>query len=140
LEVLKMRIASPCIITSRLTPGIVIGGATIGIDYKTHCDVEYRTRYRWTIDLPNGEEFEGDDLMSGSGGGSLQEGLLSLLSFLGAAGEGLGYETRTGRKSDNSDLFPAAVVEWAAQNSDEIAAAQWELEEGQPVTIDEDSE
>jgi hypothetical protein len=48
----------------------------------------------------------------------------SLLSFLTAAAESYGYTMRTGRESDNSDLFPAFIVEWAYQNDSEIQSVQ----------------
>lgn len=37
--------------------------------------------------------------------------LRSLLSFLGAAIEGAEYRARTGRESDNEDLFPAEMID-----------------------------
>src|SRR3990167_2996986 len=103
-----MLIHSPFIITSRLLPGIQIGEGTISIDYSPRPDPEGRTRYRWHVDLPSGD-YSDDDLRSGVGGGSLQEGLASLLSFLGAAGESLKYRERTGSPGDNEELFPAPV-------------------------------
>ena len=133
-----MRIAAPAIITPRLLPGLQIGGAFVSIDYAKRPGREYRTRYHWFIDLPSGEEFDSDDMQSGNGGGSLQEGLKCLVDFLGACAEGVRYQTSTGRQSENADLFPPAIAEWAAQYSDELSAIAWELEEGQPTTIDED--
>ena len=85
-----------------------------------------RTRYRYHIDLPGGFEHTGEDLKSGVGGGSLQEGFGSLLSFLGAAAEG----------GESADLFPPRVVKWAHENADEIAALGCEVEEKQGL-IDE---
>ena len=135
-EIGQMRIAQPCVITSRLLPGIQIGDGSISIEY---ADLLHnaaidggRQRYRWYLDIPAGE-FSGDDLKSGVGGGSLQSGLESLLSFLSAAGESWAYDIRQGGDGaggENSDLFPPAVAEWAAQNSDELSMAAMEIEEG----------
>jgi hypothetical protein len=134
-----MVINSPCMITSRLLPGLRIGDATISIEYGDETR-DGRQGYRWYIDLADGREFSGDDLASGVGGGSLQSGLESLLSFLGACGESYAYDVRRGGDGtggENSDLFPAAVAEWAAQNSDELSMAALELEEStEPVIVE----
>lgn len=58
-----------------------------------------------------------------------QEMLATLLTFLGAAAESYSYRQRTGRNGENEDLFPAPVVEWAYQNSDELSMLAMELEE-----------
>jgi hypothetical protein len=55
---------------------------------------------------------------------TLLDAYAALLSFLGAAGESAGHPD-----SENADLFPADVTAWAAQYSDEIASAQYELTE-----------
>ena len=55
--------------------------------------------------------------------------MASLCSFLGAAAEAYSYAMRTGRESDNADLFSQAVTEWASQNSDELGMIACELEE-----------
>jgi hypothetical protein len=124
-----MLIHEPCMITSRLLPGIKVGGGFISIEYSKRAGDEGRTRYQYHIDLPNGEEHTGDDLQSGCQGGSLQEGLASLLSFLSACGESYGYSLRTGREGENTDLFPANVAEWAYQNSDELSSLSCDFEE-----------
>lgn len=137
-----MTLCSPIIITPRLLPGVQIGKAFVAIQYSRRPGREGRTRYQWFIDLPDGREFAGDDLQSGCCGGSLQNGLESLLSFLGAAAESYRYDMRknihdSNRDGDsNSDLFPAPVVEWAYQNSDELSMLQCELEENKGL-IDE---
>ena len=123
-----MRIESPGLISSRLLPSIVVGGATIGIEYNGSSP-DGRTVYRWTIDLPDGSEHSGTDLRSGVGGGSLQDGLESLLSFLAACGESVSYRERTGRGGDNADMFPPAVGQWAAGCADDLALAESEITE-----------
>ncbi len=120
-----MELRNPFIISSRLLPAIVIGGATIQLEYDGESS-DGRTVYKWTIDLADGSEFSCNDLSSGCGGGSLQDGFKYLLSFLGAAGESFDdYDD----PDSNARMFPRAVSEWAAQNSDELTSASIELEE-----------
>lgn len=121
-----MLLHSPVEITSRLLPGVRVGGASISIEYAGHR--EGRQVYRWFIDL-DGQEFTDDDLKSGAGGGSLQDGLESLLTFLAACGEAVAYSDRSGHESENCDLFPREVAEWAAANRDELSVLAYELEE-----------
>jgi hypothetical protein len=111
-------------------PGVQIGKAFISLDNGGGISSDNRTIYRAYIDLPDGTAHEITDLRSGCGGGGIQEGLESLLSFLGAAAESYQYRMRTGRTGENEDLFPPAVVEWAAENADEIGMLQCDLEEG----------
>jgi hypothetical protein len=120
-----MTLKTPFSISSRLLPALQVGDTTIQLEYDGSTN-DGRTRYQWTIDLPDGSEHIGRDLKSGCGGGDLQSGFESLVAFLGAAAESWRYK---GEKSENADLFPQPVVEWAAQNSDELACLQCELEE-----------
>lgn len=123
-----MKLHSPFQISSRLMPAIKIGGAWISLDCGKTTD-EGRTRYNVWIDLPDGTEHQVTDLKSGVGGGDVQSGFVALLSFLGAAAESYSFRMRTGYRGENEDLFPAPVVRWAYENSDDITAAQIELEE-----------
>lgn len=95
----------------------------------------HRQRYRFCIDLPDGQEYVSEDL-SGRGG-ALQEVLSDLLSFLSASAEAYRSEMQ-GRESGNGGLFPKYVMEWAYQNDDEIQMLQCELEEKEGL-IDERS-
>jgi hypothetical protein len=65
------------------------------------------------------------------GGGCIQEALSSLLSFLVASAEAVRY----GSDSDNSDLFPKKVAEWAYMNSDELSMLSVELEERRVIKV-----
>ncbi len=122
-----MRLEQPFVITSRLMAGLCGNGGEISIGYAKR-DSDGRTAYDVWIDIPAGE-FHITDLRSGCQGGSLQEGMASLLSFLTAAAESLAYQERTGHQGENTDLFPLPVVEWARQQSDELTGLQMEIEE-----------
>lgn len=121
----QMKLQAPFIITPRLCAGIQIGKAFISIADGER-NQEGRTQYGVFIDLPDGSEHEVTDLRSGCQGGDLQEGMSSLLSFLGAAAESYRY---AGMDGENSDLFPKPVTEWAYENSDEISMLALEIEE-----------
>jgi hypothetical protein len=124
-----MLLSTPVEITPRLLPGVRVGSTWVAIEYAARNGADGRTRYQWRIDLPDGSEHSGDDHQSGCCGGNLREGLESLLSFLSACGESVNYGTRTGSPGENADLFPPAVAEWAAQNTDELSTLATEVEE-----------
>lgn len=130
-----MTLHPPFIISSRLMAAVEIGGATLSIEHGRR-NREGRDCYGVWIDLPDGSEHAITDLRSGCQGGTLQEGMASLLSFLGAAAESYAYHMRTQRQTENEDLFEPAIVEWAYQNSDEIGMLACELEE-MPNLIEE---
>lgn len=124
------RINQPCKITARLMAGIDVGDATLSIEYSHNQGPHGRHNYSYAIDFnpplpghPYG--YENTDL---SGIGGLQDGLRDLLAFLGAAAESCRY-TMSGHESENSDLFPPEIMEWAYRNADEISMAELDLEE-----------
>lgn len=119
----------PFEISSRLQPSVRVGGATINLEYSKRPGRDGRTRYSYTIDLPDGSEHSGDDLQSGRCGGDLQGGFKSLLSYLGACGEGYSYQEQTGRAGENADLFPEAVAKRADEHADELTMLACEIEE-----------
>jgi len=138
-----MLLTSPIVITPRLLPGVIIGGAFLSIEYSDRNGERGRTRYRYHIDLSTGRgggrrsmTYTNDDLQSGRGGGDLQSGLASLLDFLCTCGESYGYQTRTGRAEENDDLFPRAIAQWAAENTDKLTAAELELSENPDLIIE----
>lgn len=117
---------SPMIITPRLLWGVhlhtVPGPSWISIDVGEpgqygRCGADYH------IDTPEWE-YSNDDI---SGLGGPVDFLENLLGFLGAAAEA--YRCR---ESDNSDLFPPHIMEWAYLNSDEISMAQCDLTQETP--------
>lgn len=132
-----MQLSPPFSISSRLLPALEIGGATIQLTYAKRAGDSGRTRYEWTIDMPDGSEHTGDDLQSGCNSGGLQEGFASLLSFLIACGESVNYQTRTGRHVEGAEMFPDAIGQWAADNSDELSMVSAELEETERELIAE---
>lgn len=136
-----MEVSYPCVITHRLRCGVRINDSEISIDIGNWTD-DGRISYRYWLDLKlDGKriEFYEEDIQSGVGGGSLQEGLQALLSFLGACGESYAYAMRNNGKladTDNGNLFPENVAEWCYINLDELAMVRCELEETENV-IDE---
>lgn len=131
---MRLELHKPFIITPRILAGLKIGkDSYISIAYG-HTNGEGRMCYSIWIDIGE-KEFYVDDLKSGCRGSDLQEGMTSLLSFLGAAADAYRYEMG-GRKSDNSDLFVPEVVEWAYQNSDEISMLAYEISESPALIVE----
>jgi hypothetical protein len=103
-----------------LLPGFQIGEVFVSIDYSTKNSKDGRTRYQWSIDGLS-KEYIGDDLQSGCDGGTLQEGLESLISFLSAVGESYPH-------GENVNLFPSEISKWAHENQDELSILGCEIE------------
>lgn len=134
-----MILYSPFIITSRLMAGVKVGEAYLSIGYGRYTS-EGRMQYDVWIDLPDGSEHHVTDLRSGCQGGTLQEGMASLLCFLSAAGEAKNYRERSDRPDDedsNEHLFVPAVTAWAADNTDELTCLEMEIEESETALIEE---
>lgn len=106
---------------------VTIGGVEVSVE-AGDCDREGRTIFTYTL-KGEGIDYEASDLKSGCGSGGREDrdGLESLLAFLGAAAESYRYHDGM-RKDSNTDLFPRKVCRWAAQFSDEISMAEYELE------------
>lgn len=115
-----MTLHHPFQISARLLPAIQIGNDWISIEFDG--ESQGRARYKYHIDFGE-QEYTGNDLKSGIGGGSLQEGMASLLSFLSACAESFPG------KGENYDLFPPRIAAWAYRNSDEISMLSCEPEE-----------
>ena len=120
-----MQITRPLEITPSLMAGVRVGDGWVGVEEAGDVDGYGKPAWRYQISA-EGIEHEGDDLYSF---GHEREVIASLLDFLGAAAEAYGYKLRTGRESDNSDLFPPDVTAWAYQNKDELSILVCELEE-----------
>lgn len=133
-----MIIHSPLCITPRLLPGVKIGEGWVSIEYDGWTN-DGRRQYQYHVDIP-GYSHSNNALSSGIVlNASLQSGLESLLTFLGAFAESVQYSERTGRESENGDMFPSELREWATENSDEFTMIQLELEESETPIIDEDN-
>jgi hypothetical protein len=130
-----MIINPPCIVTARLLPGVQIGKAFLSIEYSGLNSKRGRVGYLYHIDLED-YAYTNHDLHSGCGGGNLQQGLESLLSFLDAFAEACWYTTHQGHKSENTDLFPDELKEWAMCNSNEFGMLRLELEENPNVIVE----
>jgi hypothetical protein len=122
-----MTIRSPCIITARLLPGVKTTDALISIEYNGWSS-DARRKYTVYVDTSGFEE-KVSDLSSGVGGGTLQEGLRSFLSFAAACGESINHQRRTGQPGENCDLFDPPLDEWCADNEEELSMLGVELEE-----------
>lgn len=125
-----MNLHKPFEIGSRLLPSLHVGDGWLSLD-AVGCK-DNRMVYRWYVDIPAGEfsetDLESPYLRKGDAAND-QEAFGSLLAFLIAVADGLDYETRTGRESENTDLFPRPVVEWAQQHSNELESLREDIEE-----------
>lgn len=125
---LHLTLKRPFIITPSLMAGLQVNDGFISITYSKQPGDKGRVRYHWQIVIPAGE-FSGDDIQSGCQGGTLQEGMCSLLAFLGACAESFQCYQNSGLHGENKDLFPEDVASWAAQNDDELSMLKCEIEE-----------
>ena len=123
----------PFIIGSTLSPALKIGGSTLHL---TDVQLAEQGRDQATFLLVTPEfEYQDDQLRSGTGGFQSTVGIFeSFLGFMQAACEAAEYEERTGYDSENSDLFPRHVVEWALLNKCELDYTHMEItdEDGAP--------
>lgn len=107
-------IENPFIITSHLCWGVKIGSATITLT-KTEPAEEGRTRCTFVIE--DGDwSYTDSEMKTGAGRWSPGSAIETFLSFLEAAAEAYRY----GPASDNYDMFPEPVMQWAYGNGDEI--------------------
>lgn len=120
-----MILTHPLIITPRLMAGVAVPGGSLSVEPSGDHDRMGKPQWFYAIDVDGWSE-KGADLY---GWGDHREMVGTLLSFLSAAAESYNYRMRTGRPSENEDLFPARVVEWAHQHSDELSTIQFEIED-----------
>lgn len=99
--------------------GATVTVESIGQDYSPE-DRAYRQRYACSI-VTADWRYDGNDIRSGCGADvDENDAAETLFAFLSAAAEAYRYEMNGGT-SENIDLFPAHVTEWAYQNEDEIS-------------------
>ncbi len=127
-----MLLHSPFVIGSRLLPALRIGGAELSLEFIGVR--QNRCVWRWYIDL-DGAEYSAADLTSPAD--DTQAAFGSLLGFLGACAEAYHYCRNSGRESENLDLFPLPVAEWAYRWDGELSMAREEIEAPGAVLIDE---
>lgn len=120
-----MKLTSPLEITPSLMAGVRVGDGWVGVEpAEGHVDHYGKPAWRYQISTED-IEHEGNDLHSW---GDAREVTAALLDFLGAAAEA--YKAQMGgRESDNADLFPPDVMEWAYQHDDELSILSCELQE-----------
>lgn len=128
-----MKLSSPLLITPRLLPGVQISDSWISISHYSRRDG--RSMYQYFIDTPEFEH-EGHDITVRIG--HEQRALSTLISFLSVAAESY-HSVLVGRQSENADLFPKNVMEWAYQHSDEISLLDCELNEKELIEYDTES-
>ena len=116
-----------------MTASITVAEATIavtydGIDRYTdgYC-YEERRRYVTVITTPEWE-YTDNTLLSGVGAAVDEWKMLdAILDYLQAAAEAYRYWMDTSQESENYDLFPPYVTEWAYLVEDELSSAQCDL-------------
>ena len=114
--------------------GSVVSVWWLGAEYQPYDRAE-RQRYGYAINNydaePNGNRWQyvGDDIHSGCDAEpNVTEATGTLFSFLHAAAESYRYGM-SGGTSENDDLFPEHVMEWAYMNDDAISMVSLELSE-----------
>jgi hypothetical protein len=120
-----MQLSYPLMIVPRLLPGVMVCGAFISVEPSPKRRSDGKPAWRWYVDI-GAIEFSDDDL---AGWGDHREMLGALLSFLSACGEGRSYARRTGRESENADLFAPPLAEWCEEHHEELAITCCEVEE-----------
>jgi hypothetical protein len=119
-----MQLTAPFAISARLCPALQVGDAWLSYDAGT-----------FVIDFADGSEHRIDDFRPGACA-DLQSQFAAICGFLYACAEGRQYETRTGRESENGDMFPEHVGAWAESVSDELGLLSYDLETG-PALIED---
>jgi hypothetical protein len=110
--------------TPKLTYTFADGNGSASIEWASQDFVERRHTYRWTLDTGRGT-FTDEDLRSGSGQPvDMPKMLACLFGFIAAFGEARDSGTEA---SDNWDLFPDAMGQWAVSMQDELSMAASEL-------------
>lgn len=110
---------APFCISARLMPALKIGGAWLSLS-------AYPLAFH--LDLPNGDTFDIAEYHPGTAAVTLRTMFTDMLNFMSAAGESRQYRLRTGRNGENEELFEPKMVDWIADNMDEISSLAAELE------------
>ena len=114
----------PFAISARLLPALRIGDAWLSWDGRV-----------FFLDRSEQPEYVIDYFRPGFGA-QPQQCFAAVMSFMDAAAESRQYRERTGRKCENEDLFPPHIVDWIADNVNEIACLRLEIEESEKELIE----
>jgi hypothetical protein len=133
MDTQALRLHRPMFISARLMAAVRIPNAgTIHIE-PVHRDTDGRIVWRHVIEDDHHQVLDdATDLHTGAGDDlDARKTMTTLLAFLTAAAEAYRH-TMNGHHSDNADMFPPQVTEWAYDHDDELAALILELEEPAP--------
>lgn len=119
----------PMHISARLMAAIRVGHSTTIHITPVRRDTDDRVIWRYIIEDDDHQVLDdATDLRSGTGDDvDPNKAMTTLLGYLGAAAEAYRH-TMSGQDSDNTDLFPPNVTEWAYQHDDQLAALAHELQ------------
>jgi hypothetical protein len=129
---MRYLLTHPMIITSRLMPGIGVGDTHV-LSVKAVATDGHRTTFAWWLDeLGKGNLAKGEDIhVSAIGddepGDLARKAVHALLSFLSNDAEGYRHYMGAGEPVDGY-AFDPDVAEWAYGMSEEIEAAQLDLD------------
>jgi hypothetical protein len=117
-----MKLHAPFKISARLGPALKIGDSWLTL-LTIKLGSSGRERATFAIDTPD-FEYVDSELQSGVGGfTSMVEAFETYLGFLEASAEACFY----GPKSENYDLFPPNVTEWAHAHSNDLSMARSDI-------------
>lgn len=131
MDTQPLTLRPPLFIGARLMPAVNVAdtGGTIHVT-PVRRDHDGRVVWRYIIEDHDRHILDdATDLRSGTGDDiEPRKAMTTLLGFLGAAAEAYRH-TMHGQASENADLFPPNVTEWAYQHDDQLAALALELAE-----------
>lgn len=113
----RYEMTEPFDIGPRLEPSLKLSdGSRVSIQVHGRTD-EGRIRYSWAIDDANGSDIgHGSDIESGvSAAPDVESAFQTFASFVGAWVEALDHDG-----SDNADIFPESMRDWAQANDEEL--------------------
>ena len=129
MDTQPLTLRPPMHISARLMAAIRVGHSTTIHITPVRRDPDDRVIWRYIIEDDHQVLDDATDLRSGTGDPTdPRKAMVTLLGFLGAAAEAYRH-TMTGQGSENADLFPPDLTEWAYEHDDELAALALELEQ-----------
>jgi hypothetical protein len=149
-EIERMRDDDESRMDFTFSDGSIVSVWWLGAEYQPEDRAE-RQRYGYSIIGPevnpgtierqcgrrHSWQYVGDDIRSGCNAEpNVTDAAETLFSFLGAAAEAYRY-SMAGGASENDDLFPGHVMEWAYMNDDVISMVGYELSETSPAVSHE---